>query len=211
MLSKSPIGVRIGLLVVASLVTLALLIWTAAVGEWRIDRATGDLNAFRAVFEQTATAERQAGEIRFQALRFLHERDETAVTHVDNTVTGLQTVLRTLHDAPGAAQMGVEIDALSQAVAATGVRFTTLVGFARQLGLTDQSGLRGQLQASAGAVEAELKLWPNLDKLIVPMITMRLNEKDFINLSISTFDEDNFGATSPSNLWVVFAAEVSLL
>ncbi len=180
MLSKSPIGVRIGLLVVASLVTLALLIWTAAVGEWRIDRATGDLNAFRAVFEQTATAERQAGEIRFQALRFLHERDETAVTHVDNTVTGLQTVLRTLHDAPGAAQMGVEIDALSQAVAATGVRFTTLVGFARQLGLTDQSGLRGQLQASAGAVEAELKLWPNLDKLIVPMITMRLNEKDFI-------------------------------
>ena len=180
MLSKSPIGVRIGLLVMASLVTLALLVSAAAVGEWRIDRATSDLNAFRAVFEQTATAERQAGEMRFQALRFLSERDATAITAVKDTVTGLQGVLHTLHEAPGAAQMGDEIDALSAAVAALGGRFTSLVDIARRLGLTDNSGLRGQLQASAGAVESELKLWPNLDKLIVPMVTMRLNEKDFI-------------------------------
>ena len=95
MLSKSPIGVRIGLLVMASLVTLALLVSAAAVGEWRIDRATSDLNAFRAVFEQTATAERQAGEMRFQALRFLSERDATAITAVKDTVTGLQGVLHT--------------------------------------------------------------------------------------------------------------------
>ncbi len=180
MLSNSPIGIRIGLLVLASLITLVLLGGAAAVGERQIDRATGDLNAFRAVFEQTATAERQAGNIRFQALRFLSERDESAITAVNGTVTDLQTVLRTLHDAPGAAQLGNEIDALSQAVAALGERFASLVGIARQLGLTDDSGLRGQLRTSAGAVEAELKLWPNLDKLIVPMVTMRLNEKDFI-------------------------------
>ena len=180
MLSKSPIGVRIGLLVLASLVTLVLLAGAAAVGERRIDRATGDLNAFRAVFEQTATAERQAGEMRFQALRFLSERDETAATAVNDAVTGLEAALRTLHDTPGAAQMGGEIDTLAQAVTALGARFASLVGVARELGLNDDSGLRGQLRASASAVEAELKLWPNLDKLIVPMVTMRLNEKDFI-------------------------------
>jgi methyl-accepting chemotaxis protein len=187
MLSNSPIGVRIGLLVLASLVTLVLLGGAAAIGERRIDRATGDLNAFRAVFEQTATAGHQAGEMRFQALRFLSERDEAAITAVSGTVTELGTALRTLHDAPGAARMGDEIDTLSQAVTAVGERFTSLVGVARQLGLNDDSGLRGQLRASAGAVEAELKLWPNLDKLIVPMVTMRLNEKDFIIYNDQSF------------------------
>ena len=180
MMSNIPIGIRIGLLVAASLLTLLLLGAAVAVGEGRISQATRDLNEFRAVFEQTTTAERKASELRFQAARFLTERDAAAAEAVTAAASGIAGALQTLRTAPGAAGQGAEIDNLAAGLATLGKQFEELVGIAKQLGLDDSSGLRGQLQTSAASVEGELKQWPNLDKLIVPMVTMRLNEKNFI-------------------------------
>ena len=180
MMSNIPIGIRIGLLVAASLVTLLLLGAAVAMGERQISRATHDLNEFRSVFEQTTTAEREASELRFQAARFLNERDAAAADAVTAAVSVIAGALQTLRTSPGAAGQGAEIDNLAAGLATLGKQFDDLVEIARKLGLDDASGLRGQLQTSAASVEAELKLWPNLEKLIVPMVTMRLNEKNYI-------------------------------
>ena len=180
MMSNIPIGIRIGLLVTASLVTLLLLGGAVAMGERAISLATRELNEFRAVFELTTTAERKASELRYQAARFLGERDGAAADAVTAAADGIAAALQTLRASPGAAGQGGEIDTLATGLAELRRQFGELVEIAKQLGLDDSSGLRGQLQTSAAAVEAELKLWPNLDKLIVPMVTMRLNEKNFI-------------------------------
>ena len=180
MISNIPIGVRIGFLVIGSLATLMLLGGTVAWGEHQIFQATRELNEFRKVFEQTATAERLAGQIRFQALRFVTERDAAAAQAVTSASERIDLVLDSLRNELGSHGMGDEIANLSKGVASLREHFGQLVQIASQLGLDDDSGLRGRLRTSAEAVEDELKQWPNLDKLIVPMLTMRLNEKNFI-------------------------------
>lgn len=69
--------------------------------------------------------------------------------------------------------MSVGIDALRG-------QFAKVVEVAADLGLDEGSGLRGQLRAAAGAIEGELKQWPNIDGLLLRMETMRKLEKDYI-------------------------------
>ncbi len=180
MMANIPISIRIGLLVLASLTTLLLLGGTAGLGERQIDAATRALNEFREVFEQTALAERQASQMRFQALRFLTERDAGAIAKVDGAVADIGVRLASLRGLPGASGMVGQIDTLAAALTALGQRFDRLAEGSRRLGLDDMSGLRGQLRQSAAALRTEMEQWSGLDRLIVPMLTMRLNEKDYI-------------------------------
>jgi len=80
---------------------------------------------------------------------------------------------------PAAGSVGGEIGDLADGLTRISAFFGQIEATARTLGLDDNSGLRGQLKTSAQAVEDELKLWPNLDKLIVPMVGMRVQEKNF--------------------------------
>ncbi|MBI1208032.1 MAG: HAMP domain-containing protein [Azospirillum sp.] len=177
--SNIPIGLRIGALVMMSLATLLVLGGTVAIGERQIFRATRDLNDFGAVFEQTMLAQEQAGRLRYQALRFVAERDEGAASAVAAAAHEITQALQSLRQGPGAAPMADQLDPLAAGIASLGETFGRLAQIAREQGLDNESGLRGRLRAAGAAVEGELKLWPNLDKLIVPMQSMRLKEKDF--------------------------------
>ncbi|MGQ9370304.1 methyl-accepting chemotaxis protein [Azospirillum sp. A39] len=180
MLSNVSIGTRIAFLVVASLVTLGLLGGTITLGARRVFQAADDLNGFRAVTERITGVERRASRLRFQALRFVTERDADAAEAFATNAGEIATLLDELKVSAGAAIPAEDLESLSAGVAALSERFAAVVARARELGLTDEEGLRGRLKASAKAIEEELKMWPNADKLTGRMEAMRKMEKDFI-------------------------------
>ena len=179
MLSNVSISVRISAMVVASLLTISLLILVAILGERKISQATTMLNQFQMAFDQTSSVEQAAAQMQYQANRFIAERDGDAAgafkTAAATVTKGLDR-LRTMTAATeGAADIGRLVEGLGYSLTS----FEQIEAKAGILGLDDGSGLRGQLKASSKAVEDELKQWPNLDKLIVPMLNMRIQENNF--------------------------------
>ncbi len=179
MLSNLSISIRIASMVVASLLTISLLIVVVVLGEREIAKATTNLNQFQAVFDQTTRIERGAAQMQHEAYRFIADRDATAATAFRTGAPMVAQGLDVLRSMPAAGSVGGEIGSLAEGLAGISALFGQIEVIAGTLGLDDGSGLRGQLKASAQAVEDELKLWPNLDKLIVPMVSMRIQEKNF--------------------------------
>ncbi|TWA67929.1 methyl-accepting chemotaxis protein [Azospirillum brasilense] len=180
MLSNISIGTRIALLVAASVVTLGLLGGTVTVGAQRMFEATAELDQFRDAYEHTAAIERRASRLRFQALRFVADRDETAADAFAKNAEEASRLLDDLKERGVERLPQEELDHLSQGIGTLKERFSSVVARAKELGLSDDSGLRGVLRASARAIEDELKQWPNADKLTGRMESMRKMEKDFI-------------------------------
>ncbi|CAO3444811.1 hypothetical protein [Azospirillum argentinense] len=180
MLSNMSIGTRIALLVAASLVTLGLLGGTVTVGAQRMFEATAELDQFRDAYEHTAAIERRASRLRFQALRFVADRDETAAEAFAKNAEEASRLLGDLKERGVERLPPEELNHLSQGIGTLKERFSSVVARAKELGLSDDSGLRGVLRASARAIEDELKQWPNADKLTGRMESMRKMEKDFI-------------------------------
>ncbi|KAA0681356.1 methyl-accepting chemotaxis protein [Roseomonas genomospecies 6] len=180
MLSNISIGTRIALLVAASVVTLGLLGGTVTVGAQRMFEATAELDQFRDAYEHTAAIERRASRLRFQALRFVADRDEAAANAFAKNAAEASRLLDDLKLRGAERLPKGELDNLSQGIGTLKERFSSVVARARELGLSDDSGLRGVLRASARAIEDELKQWPNADKLTGRMESMRKMEKDFI-------------------------------
>ncbi|CAO3374765.1 hypothetical protein [Azospirillum argentinense] len=180
MLSNISIGTRIALLVAASVVTLGLLGGTVTVGAQRMFEATAELDQFRDAYEHTAAVERRASRLRFQALRFVADRDETAAEAFARNAEEASRLLDNLKERSAERLPAEELDNLSQGIGTLKERFSSVVARAKELGLSDDSGLRGVLRASARAIEDELKQWPNADKLTGRMESMRKMEKDFI-------------------------------
>ncbi|TWA81161.1 methyl-accepting chemotaxis protein [Azospirillum brasilense] len=180
MLSNISIGTRIALLVAASVVTLGLLGGTVTVGAQRMFEATAELDQFRDAYEHTAAIERRASRLRFQALRFVADRDETAAEAFAKNAEEASRLLDDLKERGVERLPQEELEHLSQGIGTLKERFSSVVARAKELGLSDDSGLRGVLRASARAIEDELKQWPNADKLTGRMESMRKMEKDFI-------------------------------
>ncbi|AWJ89793.1 methyl-accepting chemotaxis protein [Azospirillum baldaniorum] len=180
MLSNISIGTRIALLVAASVVTLGLLGGTVTVGAQRMFEATAELDQFRDAYEHTAAIERRASRLRFQALRFVADRDEAAAEAFAKNAEEASRLLDNLKERGAERLPQEELDHLSQGIGTLKERFSSVVARAKELGLSDDSGLRGVLRSSARAIEDELKQWPNADKLTGRMESMRKMEKDFI-------------------------------
>ncbi|WP_114861647.1 methyl-accepting chemotaxis protein [Azospirillum brasilense] len=180
MLSNMSIGTRIALLVAASVVTLGLLGGTVTVGAQRMFEATAELDQFRDAYEHTAAIERRASRLRFQALRFVADRDETAAEAFAKNAEEASGLLDNLKERGVERLPPEELNHLSHGIGTLKERFSSVVARAKELGLSDDSGLRGVLRASARAIEDELKQWPNADKLTGRMESMRKMEKDFI-------------------------------
>jgi methyl-accepting chemotaxis protein len=180
MLSSVSIGVRVGALVAASLVTLALLGGTAGLGARRIFEASAELDRLRGVVEGANAAERRVGQLRLHALRFVHDRDAAAAQAFDKDMGEVAEVLERIRPDAGALLPADELDGLFSGLRDLAGRFGVVTDRGRVLGLRDDTGLRGDLRTSAAAIETELKQWPNAETLISRMESMRKMEKDFI-------------------------------
>jgi methyl-accepting chemotaxis protein len=181
MLSQLSIGTRIGALVLGSLLTVGLLGGTVAVGAKRIFAAAAELEGFRVAADRIVGVERLAGRLRFQALRFVIERDAAAAGQFNKTAAGISDQLGELRKAADKMKMAEnDFNTLSEGLSALRERFAAVLEEATALGLSDEQGLRNALRQSAKSVEDELKLWPGADKLLGRMESMRKMEKDFI-------------------------------
>jgi methyl-accepting chemotaxis protein len=180
MLSNVSIGTRIGLLVVAAVVALAALAIAAVVAERRVFQSAQELEQFRGLFERTTDVERHVGRLRFEALRFVTDRDAAAADTVATAAREIDELLARIEASPAAALRRSEVGDLKVGFADLVRQFAGVVTRAEELGLDHQSGLRGRLRLSATSVEDELKRWPNIDRLLVRMETMRRAEKDFV-------------------------------
>ncbi len=187
MVSNFPIGMRIGFLVASSLFTLLLLGAAVSIGERQITGAALDLNHYRGIFEQVASVERRAAQLRIQASRFITARDEAALAQVHQAFSDIHQGLDTLRKASRSDETIRNVDTLLQGSAKLTDLFDKVIETGQQLGLNDTSGLRGKLRSSGDAVESELKMWPNLEKIIVPMLTMRVMEKYYIIYGSDSF------------------------
>ena len=179
MLSNVSISIRISAMVVASLLTISLLIFVAVLGEGKISQATVMLNQFQMAFDETSSVERAAAQMQYHANRFIAERDGTAASSFKAAATTVTNGLDELQKMSAATEEAANIGLLVEGLSHILTSFEQIEAKAGILGLDDGSGLRGQLKTSSTAVEDELKLWPNLDKLIVPMLSMRIQEKNF--------------------------------
>ncbi|RJF83974.1 methyl-accepting chemotaxis protein [Azospirillum cavernae] len=180
MLSNLSIGTRIALLVVASLVTLGLLGGTIVVGAGQVFEATAEMNRFREIYERTTDIERRVARLQFQGQRFVMERDEDAARSFEANANEAVGLLTDIKSSAGVLMEANDIDQVTQGLAGLNGQFTNVVDKAKELGLTDEAGLRGKLRTSAKQIEDELKQWPNADKLTSRMESMRKMEKDFI-------------------------------
>lgn len=180
MLSQLSIGRRIGVLVLGSLLTVGLLGGAVTVGAKRIFAAAAELEAFRIVADQIVGVERLAGRLRFQALRFVTDRDVTAAEQFEKNAAAIAELLRQTQSEAGEMFNGGDMADLSAGLDALRARFKEVLNGASILGLTDEQGLRGALRLSAQSVEDELKHWPSADRLLSRMEAMRKMEKDFI-------------------------------
>ncbi|MBP2227273.1 methyl-accepting chemotaxis protein [Azospirillum agricola] len=180
MLSNLSIGTRIALLVVASLVTVGLLGGTVAVGARQVFEATAEMNRFRGIYEQITDVERRVARLQFQGQRFVAERDAEAARSFEANAGAAVELLAGIKDKAGELMAGADIEQVVGGLSGLNGQFSGVVDKAKELGLTDETGLRGALRASAKAIEDELKQWPNADKLSGRMESMRKMEKDFI-------------------------------
>ncbi|SMH60128.1 methyl-accepting chemotaxis protein [Azospirillum agricola] len=180
MLSNLSIGTRIALLVVASLVTVGLLGGTVAVGARQVFEATAEMNRFRGIYEQITDVERRVARLQFQGQRFVAERDAEAARSFEANAGAAVELLAGIKDKAGELMAGADIEQVAGGLSGLNGQFSGVVDKAKELGLTDETGLRGVLRASAKAIEDELKQWPNADKLSGRMESMRKMEKDFI-------------------------------
>lgn len=180
MLSHLSIGRRIGVLVVGSLLTVGLLGGTVAVGAKRIFAAAAELEAFRVTADQIVGVERLAGRLRFQALRFVTDRDTAAAEQFQKNAAAITELLTNVRTDAGDMLDAEEMTALSAGLETLRGRFDEVLNGATVLGLTDEQGMRNALRQSAKSVEDELKLWPSADRLLSRMEAMRKMEKDFI-------------------------------
>ena len=166
-------------MVVASLLTISLLMFVAILGEGKISQATMMLSQFQAAFDETSSVERAAAQMQYHANRFIADRDGTAAGSFKTAATTVTNGLDKLQKMSAATEEARDIRQLIKGLDHIRTSFEQIESHALNLGLDNGSGLRGQLKVSSRAVEDELKEWPNLDKLIVPVLSMRIQEKNF--------------------------------
>ncbi|MEI7610415.1 MAG: hypothetical protein WCJ64_23800, partial [Rhodospirillaceae bacterium] len=112
MLSNVSINIRISAMVIASLLTISLLIIIAILGEQKISHATTMLNQFQMAFDETASVEQAASQMQYQANRFIAERDGAAANAFKAAATTVTTGLDRLQKSSAVAEGAGDIQQL---------------------------------------------------------------------------------------------------
>jgi methyl-accepting chemotaxis protein len=180
MLDRLRIGQRILVLVSAAVATIVVLAVSFMLAEILVNKATERLNANRAVFEETTRIQRLSAQLRLSSDRFVVNREAKGADDFKRIAAETSDRLQALEQQAGAEEGGAEIAALRQGLEAVTAAFAKVEALGLTLGLTNDAGLRGQMRTSVGAVETELKAWPNLDQLLRLMETMRRSEFEYL-------------------------------
>lgn len=179
-LGRVPIPTRFALLVALAVVGAATFGAVYVGAERAIDDMLVAQDGYRRLNDLAGDVRGRAAALRNHESEFLGRRDKAAVTAFRDDAAFVAASLDTMASLREAADIAPAVTALKEGFAEAAASFDRVVGHAETLGLTDSSGLRGDLADSAKAVEDELKMWPNAGSLIPTMLQMRQAEKNFM-------------------------------
>lgn len=175
-----PIARRFGLLV--GLAVLGAVSFAVAyhLAENRIDSMLVTQDGYRQLNDLAGDVRAKAAALRNHEEQFLRERDLALVVTFRQDSAFIGQSLDAMVALPEAAAMAGSVAELKAGLASVSARFEAVTRQTEILGLTETSGLRGQLAASVKAIEDELKMWPNAGPLLPDMLQMRQAEKNFM-------------------------------
>jgi methyl-accepting chemotaxis protein len=180
LLSDLKVGIRVNLLLAVALLAAATFAAVSFLGEQKITRAMAEQESYQRMGNLTGDV--RAGVLAMQTIEegFLRTRDPALIEQHSQTSAAVGAALKELSSLPTAQPLAKDVETLRQDVAALEEQFTAVTSIEEHLGLTEDTGLRGDLRKSVKTIEDELKVWPNQDALWNKMLGMRQAEKDFM-------------------------------
>lgn len=179
LMSGVPIPLRIGALSLLAALAIALLMGVFFYTDRALQSAGLEQSGYAALDVRAAELRVAALEMRRREKDFLLRRDEKYVTDYMTAVAAAQETLSAMQALPASEDIRADVDVLSNGLSAVAAQFERVVGAMRELGLTEEEGLQGQLRAAVHNVEKQLEA-ANLDALTIKMLMMRRHEKDFM-------------------------------
>ncbi|MBF0325209.1 MAG: HAMP domain-containing protein [Alphaproteobacteria bacterium] len=179
-LDRLPIGARLGLLAVLAAVVAVAVGGTYWAGERHVDAALVRQDGYRQLNDLAGDVRARAAALHNHQEAFLRELkpDHAAAFAKDSQLIDQALALMSQRTATDGLTLAV--GELKEGFAALSAGFAKVETLTRTLGLTDSSGLKGQLADSVKAVEDELRMWPNAGPLMPTMLHLRLAEKNFM-------------------------------
>ncbi|ABC21246.1 methyl-accepting chemotaxis protein [Rhodospirillum rubrum] len=176
---------RAGIAFQITLVAVVAVVGFLAVGavffanQTRLERYRQEAGAAAVAADLTADLSAALVEARKREGLFLLRPAEAEITAHGAMLTKAAEALTALDRAlAGRAEAG-RMSAVRQGVGEGGEGFGRLVALLRKVGFSDEGGLRLRLGQSVRAVEAAVEEYAD-DNLMVPLLTMRRAEKDFL-------------------------------
>ncbi|UEM05107.1 methyl-accepting chemotaxis protein [Skermanella rosea] len=181
-LSRLGIGTRVGLLVIVALATVFVMVGLFLLADRHMNQATGRLGSFGNLVVLAASAERRVADLQIQARDFIANRDSRAAADFRTRAAEVDRLLDRIAAHPATGTAAGQVDAMRSTLRRAAEQFAGVEETLKVMGLDEESGLRGKLRASVGAVETELRKWPigMVAQTYVRMLTMRVVEKDFL-------------------------------
>lgn len=169
-------GILVGLAVIGA-VTFGLV---HAAAERAIDSMLVAQDGYRRLNDLAGDVRAKATALRNHEESFLRERDPAFARSFLDDARFVSDSLSSMRALPEAAPVVSAIAALADGFTEASATFDKVAGHSQTLGLSESTGLRGQLRDSVKAVEDELKMWPNAGTLLPTMLQMRQAEKNFM-------------------------------
>ncbi|WP_165772175.1 methyl-accepting chemotaxis protein [Niveispirillum lacus] len=181
-LARLSISTRIGFLVGAALLTVLLTAGVFLLGDTKRESATSRMTGLSSLAESTADLNRGMTALQLHLTRFLKERDPAAGEAFRSTLTEVEKAAAAVAAHPSVAEETETVSALAEKLSRLTAAFDSVDKATRDVGFTDEDGLRGQMMRSVAATEQELKKWPASmgAQLFIGMAEMRNAEKSFL-------------------------------
>jgi methyl-accepting chemotaxis protein len=122
-LSNLPIGIRIGLLVMVALLTVAITTGLFLLADRRMDEASSELSSYGDLVVLAASAERRAADLLILARDFITDRNAGAAVTFATRTSEVESLLDRIANHPGATKAGGQVDGLRASVRAAAARF----------------------------------------------------------------------------------------
>ncbi|MGE5545856.1 MAG: methyl-accepting chemotaxis protein [Solirubrobacterales bacterium] len=179
-LGRVSIRLRIASLVALALAGAAIFATIYATANDRLDHALEAQDGYRRLNDMAADAQARALALRVQTEQFLRERDPRYAAAFHEDAERLVSTLAAMRDIAQVGAIRSQVADLAASFQQLEAEFARVEVEVHRLGLSEQDGLRGSLNASVGAIEGELRMWPNAAPLLIDMLQMRQAEKTFM-------------------------------
>jgi methyl-accepting chemotaxis protein len=178
-LGNFPIAWRIGFLIALGLVAMAATITISFIGEKKLVNSIELEEAFSKIDTHVLKAKAGALMLRRREKDFLLRKNMKYWGKYEKDFAQTISELESIKEIPESAPITEQTDSAMAKLGEHKAQFKKVIQMMKDLGLSEKTGLKGELRKTVHGVEAKLKE-AGLDDLTVKMLMMRRHEKDFM-------------------------------